>query len=76
MIQSDLFKRCRDARRAGRFTRALTVELMQACGRPLVAYELAQSGDPEELVPMKLTGLEYFIKEAKAHRARLARGRK
>ena len=71
-LDPKLYTRCRDARRAGAFTKELMAELMDACGRPALA---AVWRDPkaDAIVPMKLTGLEYFIKEAKLHQERLAK---
>lgn len=73
-MDAKLYQRCRDARRADRFTSSLMAELMEACGRPqLAAYW--RTPDAPATVPMKLTGLEYFIKEAQAHQARLGKVR-
>lgn len=71
---SGLYKRCRDARRDGQFTSSLMAELMEACGRHQLAAHW-RTPDAPATVAMKLTGLEYFIKEAQAHQARLGRNR-
>lgn len=74
MIAPDLYKRCREARRNDRFTKELMAELMDACGRPFLAAQW-RTPDAPAIVPMKLTGLEFFIKEAQAHQERLGKAR-
>jgi len=60
-----LFTRLRAARRSKTLTGAMLAELMDACGRPLLAARWRIT--PNEVVQMKRTGLEYFITEAKRY---------